>query len=78
MADPRWGLLIVAYLFLGGLSAGLFFVSALATYLQDGRGPAYPRIARRRGDAGAVAGGDRLGACWSSTSATGTASTSCS
>jgi formate-dependent nitrite reductase membrane component NrfD len=46
MPEPRWGFLIVAYLFLGGMSAGLFFVSALATYLQDGRGPAYPRIAR--------------------------------
>ena len=46
MEDPRWGVLIVAYLFLGGLSAGLFFVSALATYLQGNGGPAYPRIAR--------------------------------
>jgi formate-dependent nitrite reductase membrane component NrfD len=29
----EWGLLIVNYLFLGGLSAGLFFVSALASFL---------------------------------------------
>ena len=46
MEDPRWGVLIVFYLFLGGLSAGLFFVSALATYLQENGAPAYPRIAR--------------------------------
>ncbi len=46
MEEPRWGFLIVAYLFLGGLSAGLFFVSALATYLQGNGEPAYPRIAR--------------------------------
>ena len=46
MPDPRWGLLIVLYLFLGGLSAGLFFVSALATYLQAEGKPAYPRLAR--------------------------------
>jgi formate-dependent nitrite reductase membrane component NrfD len=46
MEDPRWGVLIVFYLFFGGLSAGLFFVSALATYLQENGVPAYPRIAR--------------------------------
>ncbi|MBI4918019.1 MAG: polysulfide reductase NrfD [Acidobacteria bacterium] len=46
MDEIRWGLLIVSYLFLGGMSAGLYFVSALATYLQDGGQPAYPRIAR--------------------------------
>jgi formate-dependent nitrite reductase membrane component NrfD len=46
MEEPRWGFLIIAYLFLGGLSAGLFFVSALATWLQGNRGPAYPRVAR--------------------------------
>lgn len=46
MHETRWGFLIVAYLFLGGLSAGMFFVSALATYLRDGDRPAYPRIAR--------------------------------
>jgi formate-dependent nitrite reductase membrane component NrfD len=44
--EPRWGLLIVLYLFLGGLSAGLFFVSGLATYLQADGKPAYPRLAR--------------------------------
>ena len=46
MEDPRWGILIVFYLFFGGLSAGLFFVSALATYLQENGSPAYPRIAQ--------------------------------
>jgi len=46
MDEIRWGLLIVSYLFLGGMSAGLFFVSALGTYLQDDGAPAYPRIAR--------------------------------
>ncbi len=33
MPNIEWGLLIVNYLFLGGLSAGILFVSALATYL---------------------------------------------
>jgi formate-dependent nitrite reductase membrane component NrfD len=46
MKTIEWGFLIVNYLFLGGLSAGIFFVSALATYLQDKDQPAYPRIAR--------------------------------
>ena len=46
MEDFRWGLLIVSYLFLGGMSAGLLFVSGLATYLQEGGSPLYPRIAR--------------------------------
>ncbi|MEP0775256.1 MAG: polysulfide reductase NrfD [Acidobacteriota bacterium] len=46
MPEPRWGWLIVLYLFLGGLSAGLFFISALATYLQRGDGTAFPRLAR--------------------------------
>lgn len=46
MEHLRWGWLIVLYLFLGGLSAGLFFVSALATYLRSEGQPAYPRIAR--------------------------------
>jgi formate-dependent nitrite reductase membrane component NrfD len=46
MTTIEWGLLIVNYLFLGGLSAGLFFVSGLATYLQTDGQPAYPRIAR--------------------------------
>jgi formate-dependent nitrite reductase membrane component NrfD len=46
MEHLRWGVLIVLYLFLGGLSAGMFFVSALATYLRSEGQPAYPRIAR--------------------------------
>jgi formate-dependent nitrite reductase membrane component NrfD len=46
MDEIRWGLLIVSYLFLGGMSAGLFFISGLATYLQEGGSPVYPRIAR--------------------------------
>lgn len=46
MPNIEWGLLIVNYLFLGGLSAGVYFVSALATYLQQKDEPAYCRIAR--------------------------------
>src|SRR5579864_995647 len=46
MAKIEWGILIVNYLFLGGLSAGIFFVSALATYLQERDEAAYARIAR--------------------------------
>lgn len=46
MQTIEWGFLIVNYLFLGGLSAGIFFVSALATYLQEDGQPAYPRIAK--------------------------------
>src|SRR5438105_3870139 len=46
MLKIEWGILIVNYLFLGGLSAGLFFVSALATYLQQRDENAYARIAR--------------------------------
>jgi formate-dependent nitrite reductase membrane component NrfD len=46
MTTIEWGFLIVNYLFLGGLSAGIFFVSALATYLQEDGRSAYPRIAR--------------------------------
>jgi len=46
MKKIEWGFLIVNYLFLGGLSAGLFFVSALATYLQKDEQPAHSRIAR--------------------------------
>lgn len=46
MKTIEWGFLIVNYLFLGGLSAGLFFVSALATYLQKSGGTAYTRVAR--------------------------------
>lgn len=32
MKTIEWGILIVNYLFLGGLSAGLFFISAVATF----------------------------------------------
>ena len=46
MPKIEWGILIVNYLFLGGLSAGLFFVSALATYLQPKDEAGYARIAR--------------------------------
>ena len=47
MKHPEWGYLIIVYLFLGGLSAGAFFVSALATLLQrNGDTPAYTRVAR--------------------------------
>jgi len=37
---------LVIYLFLGGLSAGLFFAAGLANYLEVDGQPAYPRIAR--------------------------------
>jgi protein NrfD len=46
MQKIEWGILIVNYLFLGGLSAGIFFVSALATYLQQKDEAAYARIAQ--------------------------------
>jgi formate-dependent nitrite reductase membrane component NrfD len=46
MPRIEWGILIVNYLFLGGLSAGMFFVSALATYLQAKDETAFARIAR--------------------------------
>ena len=47
MKTIEWGFLIVNYLFLGGLSAGLFFVSALATFLYKIDEPSpYTRIAR--------------------------------
>ena len=47
MKTIEWGILIVNYLFLGGLSAGLFFVSALATFLYKHDEPSpYTRIAR--------------------------------
>ena len=46
MKRIEWGYLIVSYLFLGGLSAGLYFVSALATLLEkNGEDTAYKRIA---------------------------------
>lgn len=35
MTHSEWGFLIVNYLFLGGISAGVFFASALALYLKD-------------------------------------------
>jgi formate-dependent nitrite reductase membrane component NrfD len=47
MKTIQWGFLIVNYLFLGGLSAGLFFVSSLATFLYRIDAPSpYTRIAR--------------------------------
>jgi formate-dependent nitrite reductase membrane component NrfD len=47
MKSIEWGFLIVNYLFLGGLSAGLFFVSALATFFYRIDEPSpYTRIAR--------------------------------
>ena len=45
MKTIEWGYLIINYLFLGGLSAGLFFVSAVATFLHNGD-DRYQRIAR--------------------------------
>jgi formate-dependent nitrite reductase membrane component NrfD len=45
MKTIEWGYLIVSYLFLGGLSAGLFFVSAAAVFLPDGD-QRYKRVAR--------------------------------
>ncbi|MBZ5726238.1 MAG: polysulfide reductase NrfD [Acidobacteriia bacterium] len=46
MPKIEWGILIVNYLFLGGLSAGIYFIAALATYLQEKDETAYARIAR--------------------------------
>lgn len=45
MKTIEWGYLIINYLFLGGLSAGLFFVSAVAVFLQNGDAR-HKRIAR--------------------------------
>ncbi len=45
MKTIEWGYLIITYLFLGGLSAGLFFVSAVAVFLQNGEAR-HKRIAR--------------------------------
>src|ERR1700693_1582381 len=45
MKTIEWGFLIILYLFLGGLSAGLFFVSAVATFLHNGD-ERHERIAR--------------------------------
>src|SRR5512134_2284485 len=49
MPHPEWGLLIVVYLFLGGLGAGALVLSALANFA--GRQRDYQGIAR----AGALA-----------------------
>ncbi len=46
MKTIEWGFLIINYLFLGGLSAGLFFVAALATLLERNGERPYARIAR--------------------------------
>ncbi len=46
MKSIEWGYLIVNYLFLGGLSAGLFFVSAVATFLHRNGETTYSRVAR--------------------------------
>lgn len=45
MKTIEWRLLIVNYLFLGGLSAGLYFVSALATFLHRNGENKYTRLA---------------------------------
>jgi formate-dependent nitrite reductase membrane component NrfD len=46
MNEVPFGFLIVIYLFLGGMSAGLFFVSAIGTLLHHRGDPACERIAR--------------------------------
>ena len=46
MKTLEWGYLIVSYLFLGGLSAGLFFVSGLALLLQREANGGASRVAR--------------------------------
>lgn len=46
MHEPVWEFLIVFYLFMGGLSAGLYFVSGLATWIQEDGKPCYPRLSR--------------------------------
>ncbi len=46
MERIEWGLLIVNYLYLGGLSSGLFFVSGLAAFLHPKEDPGESRIAR--------------------------------
>ncbi len=46
MKTIEWGFLIINYLFLGGLSAGVLFVSALATVLQRNGESRYARIGR--------------------------------
>ena len=44
MEEFDWGFLIVVYLFLGGVGAGAYFISSLATYMGDRR--SYGTIAR--------------------------------
>ena len=44
MKNPEWGLLIVMYLFCGGLSAGAIVISGLANYI--GGGERYTRLAK--------------------------------
>ncbi len=46
MKTTEWGFLIVLYLFFGGLSAGLFFVSSVATLFAGNTETPYSRIAR--------------------------------
>src|SRR5690348_11144401 len=46
MKTIEWGYLIIIYLFLGGLSAGLFFVSAIAAFLQNREEATYRNLAR--------------------------------
>jgi len=46
MKTIEWGYLIIIYLFLGGLSAGLFFVSSIATFLQTEGESTYRNLAR--------------------------------
>jgi formate-dependent nitrite reductase membrane component NrfD len=41
----EWGLLIVVYLFLGGLSAGMYFLSAVTTLLHSEKDSRFARIA---------------------------------
>lgn len=45
MKTIEWGFWVVGYLFLGGLSAGLFFVSALATLIRKKENPDFDRLA---------------------------------
>ena len=47
MKHIEWGFLIVNYLFLGGLSAGLYFLAALSTLLQREGDAKFGNIARR-------------------------------
>jgi formate-dependent nitrite reductase membrane component NrfD len=47
MKHIEWGLLVVNYLFFGGLSAGILFLSALATLFDSDTDGRYVRLARR-------------------------------